>query len=218
MRFLTVYSYAYRTPSAIWSQIQSIKLDGIRCDGACLRLTYWGSLVPTVSHANMSHFTFHLNFLSVCDEDMEDFTTVMLILSRTVRVASFNLEATNQNCQIAFQIIQKTFSNLIALELTNLSRRNSAWALRRNWACTPVLQTLRLRSCRLSFSLLTDFFDYLDAVINIIMDNCVPEDASEGVAFIGLGRNRIFKHLNIPDQYRDGFTTGSIVIFRYSEE
>ncbi|PVF91647.1 hypothetical protein CPB86DRAFT_802677 [Serendipita vermifera] len=218
MRFLTVYSYAFKTSSNVWSQIQKVKLDGIRFDGACLPLTYWGPLLTALPHTQISHFTLHLNFLSVCDEGLEDFASVILVLSRTVRVASFNFEATNDICRLAFQIIQKTFKHLVALKITNISPWNSVWVFRQDWTCIAVLQRLHLHSCRLSFSLLTEFLEYACMVVDFVMHDCIPQDASEGVAFVGLQQDRTFDNLSIPNQYRDGFTLGSIVTFRYALE
>jgi hypothetical protein len=218
MRFLTVYSYAFKISSELWCQIQSAKIDGIRCDGACLPLPYWGLLSTAISNSSISQFSLHLNFLSITREDMSDFESVMQVLSQTVRVASFNVIATNDICQDAFQIIQRSFYRLKSLELSNIAPWNSSWVLQQNWSCIGELENLIIRSSQLSFSLITNFIEYASTVVNLTVKDCVPQDASEGVAFIGLKNERHFNSIDIPNDYREGFYTGSIVIFRYSED
>jgi hypothetical protein len=216
MRFLTVYAHACRYSPKIWSQIQSAKLDGIRCNGAEIPIPYWGLLPTAVSSSSISHFTLNLDFLSLMSEDMPDFESFMQILSHSVRVASFNVVAGSNIYQEAFQIIQKSFYKLKSLEITGLAYWNRSWVLRWNWSCISRLQSLRIRSSRLPFSLLTEFIAYASAVTDLTIQDCIPEDTSEGTAFIGLEENRNFDYIDIPDEYRDGFYTGNIVVYRYS--
>jgi hypothetical protein len=217
MRVLSIYSRACEVSPRVWSQLQSAKIDGIRCDGADIPLPYWVLLPTAISGSSISHFRLNLGFLSLMDEDMPDFESVMHILSHTVRVASFNVVAGSDIYQRAFQIIQQSFKKLISLELTDLASWNRSWVLQQNWSCIGELQTLCIRSSRVPFWLLTDFIEYSSEVINLTIQDCVPEDTSnEGVAFIGLEENRNFNYLDIPDRYGDGLYTGPIEIFRYS--
>jgi hypothetical protein len=215
MRFLTVYSGAFKVPSQIWSQLQTVKIDGIRCEGASIQLPYWRHLAASISGSSISQFTLHLNFLSLSIEELTDFESVMHILSQTVRVASFSVMAGSDIYKEAFKIMQKSFKKLNSLEICDLSAWNRSWALQRNWSCISELQTLRICSSQLSFSLLTDFIAYASAVVNLTIHNCIPEDASEGIAFIGLEKSRTFDSLHIPNEYRYGLYSGSIVVFQY---
>ncbi|PVF91104.1 hypothetical protein CPB86DRAFT_820759 [Serendipita vermifera] len=218
VRFLKIHPYAYNVPFAIWAQVITLRIDGIRCDGAVCPLPYWKRLGIVISPSSVTHFTCHLNFLSVFPEDINDFSNLIQVLSPTVRVASFNLEATSNACREAFTIIQKKLSQLTSLDLSNISRSNSSWALQQNWSCIEKLRTLRIRSSRLPFSFLANFIAYASTVINLAIEDCIPQDASEEVVFLGLEKDRNFKELSIPSVYRDGPFTGSIVVFRYPKE
>jgi hypothetical protein len=216
MRCLSIYSRICQVSPRIWSQVQLVKLNAIRCHGADIPLPYWGLLPMAISGSSISHFSLNLGFSSLMKAYMPDFESIMHGLSHTVRVASFNIVASNIIYEKAFQIIQTSFKKLESLELIGLANWNISWVLQRNWSCIGELQTLRIRSSRLPFFFLTNFIAYASKVVNLTIQDCVPDDASnDGVALIGLEKDRNFNNLHIANEYNDRFYTGSIVVYRY---
>jgi hypothetical protein len=218
MRYLTLYKDAFKFPSQICSQIQLAKIGGIRCDGAASPFVYWKSFSTTILDLSISYFALNLGFVTLTSQAMRYFESAMRILSHTVCVGVFSVSAVCDIYQQAFKIIKDSFYKLRSIELTHLPSWNGAWMFQRDWRFIRELQTLRIGSSRLLFSLLTDFIAYASTLVNLTIEDCIPEDASDGVALIGLEENRNFNHLSIPSQYEDGLDIGTILVFRYSRD
>jgi hypothetical protein len=217
VRFVTVHGDMFDQGSKVWSQLCSVELRGLRCVNTCYAPSFWSSLASSLCLVQLPIYQLALRLyqFQYWDTDMDSLEEAMKKLSQTVCVASFDLVGCTELSRNAMCFVQKYFTGLVSVEFINLDRLSSRWVLSFEWACASYLRCLRFDRCRMVFSSVKCFIAYTSRVVDLVMEDCVPEDAAEMVGFLGIERDREFECLRIPSSYRDGMDYGSICIYRY---
>jgi hypothetical protein len=217
MRFIALYRYAFMANMRLQSQLRSTRILGIRCESS-LGTIYWSELIAfmPVIHTPIVQLALRLSFLSLQPDDLKDFTVAMVSLARTVRMASFDLRSSSELCKPAFGVIKRKFTELNSLQFINIDSYSESWALSRDWVCTSGLRKLELHKCRMSYyNTLTKFIAYQRNVVHLRLNSCIPTDAAENTAFLGLQTGRMFELLDVPSWYDDHPYFGGVAILRY---
>lgn len=201
-KYLCIHPYISNVSARTWSQLASANIVGIRYEG-CFFNPIQADLGKYLSIAStpISTFSIKLSLCRMSGSSLLGFEEVMQMLSATVTSLSVDLVHYLDDGLYALHIVQKRFSKLRSIQLLHLDAVSAVWALSGDWTCLHCLSRLVVYRSFLPFERIGQFVISATNVEDLVVEECFPWDANNGVACLKLQRYRVFRHLAVQATY-----------------